>query len=75
MTEQEKVMKGLKCCSKIDMCCMEIICHYPQYIECPYDEYEDCVKHLVKDAITLLKEQQKRIETLESLRRIEHEGR
>jgi len=32
-------------------------------------------RKVVKDAITLLKEQQERIETLESLRRIEHEGR
>ena len=30
---------------------------------------------LVRDALELLKEQQKRIETLESLRRIEQEGR
>jgi len=30
---------------------------------------------LVRDALELLKEQQERIETLESLRRIEQEGR
>lgn len=33
-----------------------------------------CYNH-VSDALALLKEQQERIETLESLRRIEHEGR
>jgi len=37
---------------------------------------EQCSKTGVKqDAIELLKEQQERIETLESLRRIEQEGR
>lgn len=41
-----------------------------------YREHGDMHNSLMAcDAIAMLKEQQERIETLESLRRIEHEGR
>lgn len=55
MADIEKVIKGLERCSTIDMCCMEISCYHPKYLECPYNEYEECVKHLVQDALELLK--------------------
>ena len=46
--------------------------------DCPYFDpevtVEECMEPLKNDALTLLKEQQKRIETLESLRRIEQGG-
>ncbi len=38
------------------------------------EEFMECARN-IDDSITLLKEQQERIETLESLRRIEQEGR
>lgn len=64
MHDIEKVIKGLECCSTIDICCMEISCYYPQYLACPYHEDEECVKHLVQDSLKLLKEQQERINEL-----------
>lgn len=58
MIDREKVIKGLECCSETDMCCMEISCYHPKYLECPYHETEDCVPNLVKDALALLKERE-----------------
>ena len=55
MADIEKVIKGLECCSKTDMCCMEINCYYPTYLDCPYHELEDCATNLVKDALELLR--------------------
>ena len=72
MADIEKVIKGLEHCN----------CHKPLCRECPYitedmtDENEtQCFDVLSKDALALLKEQEERIETLESLRRIEQECR
>lgn len=58
MPDREKVIKGLERCSSIDMCYMEISCYHPKYLECPYHEESECVKHLVNDALELLKEQE-----------------
>jgi len=55
MADIEKVIKGLERCSSIDMCYMEISCYHPKYLECPYHEESECVKHLVNDALELLK--------------------
>jgi len=66
MAEREKVIEGLKYCTLTD----GIECP-----NCPYRHEDDCIEMLTADALALLKEQQERIETLESLRRIEREGR
>lgn len=59
MPDMEKVVNGLECCSKTDMCCMEISCYHPAYLECPYHEIEDgCIQAITKDALSLLKEQE-----------------
>ena len=70
MADVEKVIKGLESCLNND-------CHMGK---CPYcefvgNEYVCLENFLMRDALELLKEQQKRIEMLESLRRIEQEGR
>ena len=52
MADIEKVIKALEVCSKIDDSCKN----------CPYSKYkdvEDCSNTLLKDALELLKEQQK----------------
>lgn len=72
MVDKEKVIKGLECCAAMsgDEC-----------NKCPYgDECIDTdllygIPHLASDALAMLKGQEERIETLESLRRIEQEGR
>lgn len=64
----EMVIDGLKCCFLPQGDCDN----------CPYKEVgyvSECTSSLAKDALELLKEQQERIKTLESLRRIEQEGR
>ena len=66
MPDREKVIEGLKYCTITD----GIECP-----NCPYRHEDDCIEMLTADAIALLEEQQFRIETLESLRRIEQEGR
>ena len=70
MADIEKVIKGLESCLNND-------CHMDKcpYCEFVYNEYVCLEDFLMRDALELLKEQQKRIETLESLRRIEQEGR
>ena len=72
MAELDKVIDALDCLAHgggtYD--CLKFPCPYGFY------GYTDCHKwEIAKDALELLKEQQKRIETLESLRRIEQEGR
>lgn len=65
MIDREKVIKGLECHSEVNC------------VECPYrDGWRTCNfgETLLADALALLKEQQERIEVLESLRRIEREG-
>lgn len=63
MTDQEKrekVIKGLKCCTK------KVCIYKDTEKECPYselcgeyeDSFEDCTTALSKDAIALLKEQE-----------------
>jgi hypothetical protein len=66
MPDMEKVIEGLKYCTITD----GIECP-----NCPYRHEDDCIEMLTADAIALLEEQQNRIETLESLREIELEGR
>jgi hypothetical protein len=66
MPDMEKVIEGLKYCTITD----GIECP-----NCPYHHEDDCIEMLTADAIALLEEQQNRIETLESLREIELEGR
>lgn len=55
MTDREKVIKGLECCSSGNMC----------KEKCPYDElgceWTDCVRPLAKDALSLLKAQEPRL--------------
>ena len=65
----EKVIKGLEC-HQIDKD------HRINCSDCPYhcDEFMNGLNELHNDALALLKEQQERIEMLESLRRIEQEG-
>lgn len=65
--DREKVIKGLECCTSQYTRCD--ICPYWVHPGVPY-----CTE-MKRDALQLLKEQQERIETLESLRRIEQEGR
>ena len=66
MPDREKIIEGLRYCTITD----GIECP-----NCPYRHEDDCIEMLTADALELLKEQQDRIETLESLRRIEQEGR
>ena len=70
MPNIEKVIKGLECCSKTDMCCMEISCYHPAYLECPYHEIEDgCIQALTKDALALLKDYRQHLQNdLETLK-------
>ena len=57
----------------------DCVYHKKDCVDCMYDgcvfKHGDCRRDLLADALELLKEQQKRIETLESLRKIEREGR
>ena len=65
MVDTEKVMQALENCEEGGSC-----------DDCPYDTNTSrCILRLHEDALALLEEQQERIETLESLRRIEQEGR
>jgi hypothetical protein len=66
MPDMEKVIEGLKYCTIIDG---------NECPNCPYRHEDDCIEMLNADALALLEEQQNRIETLESLREIEREGR
>lgn len=68
MPDREKVIKGLECCLGSNDCDLE-----PEE-DCPYKGMCLCTMALRFDILTLLKEQQERIETLESLRRIEQNG-
>ena len=70
MADIEKVIKGLKCIKGDTVPCKD--CGYSD--EDGHGHYM-CHKNCASEVIALLKEQQKRIETLESLRRIEQEGR
>ena len=66
--DREKVIKGITH-HKLGMCDMSgKICPY-------WNEDDNCSKKMLEDTLSLLEEQQERIETLESLRRIEQEGR
>ena len=66
MSDKEKVIEGLKNCTLSDG---------TECLNCPYRNDDDSIEMLTADALSLLKEQQFRIETLESLRKIEQEGR
>ena len=64
----EKVVKGLECCASSGNMCKE---------KCPYNElgscWDECVRPLTIDALTLLKEQEERIaimrESMEAMER------
>ena len=57
MSDREKVIRGLECCKRKDGNECKV---------CPYTESEYCTEDMVTDALVLLKEQQERIEKLES---------
>lgn len=75
MPDREKVIKGLECCTQHgSMCGSDCDGYYERYInngyviklvneyrsKCPYGKCETgCVKTLAKDALELLKEQEK----------------
>lgn len=72
--DKEKVISGLHCRAQ------DLMIDLPACDKCDYQiqivNRMGCdFRWLCKDAIALLKEQEERIEMLESLRRIEHEGR
>ena len=69
MADIEKVIKALECCRKHE-CAGK--CPYCEVVS---DGYICLQSFLMRDAIELLKEHEERIKTLESLRRIEQEGR
>ena len=59
MSDTEKVIKGLECCLTFDSPCGD----------CPYYSYEDiqeldCERNLLHDAISVLKEQQERLNSI-----------
>ena len=73
MPDREKVVKGLEICSDCGFCesinKFELRCQYRN------NDGKGCDRsQLLMDALAMLKEQDERIKTLESLRRIEHEG-
>ena len=58
MTDREKVIKGLECCSSAEECGKQ----------CPYwDDKGACRTHLEADALALLKTQEPRVMTLEEV--------
>ena len=61
MADREKVIKGL-------MVCVDRIPGKYSCDECPYEiDGNDCEINIAKDAIALLKEQEKRIEDLQDI--------
>ena len=74
--DREKVIKGLEICSEHGSWHGLDCEHNEAYKDCPYRGCETgCIVTIAKDAITLINEQQTQIDVLESLRRIEQEGR
>lgn len=74
--DREKVIKGLERCLICDISVIASEESQNAYRECEYTVGLYCgQKKLLRDALALLKEQHERIETLESLRKIEQEGR
>lgn len=55
--ENEKVIKGLECCTNRGMECEEE--------KCPYWKNDDCLDDLEHDALAMLKKQDERIKELE----------
>ena len=72
MADIERVIKALECCTAY-----YIDNDLTGHERCPYNGRNggDGCNKLYADALALLNEQQQRIEILESLRRIEREGR
>ena len=72
MTDREKVIKALECCTK------KVCIYKDTEKECPYwelcgeyeDSFEDCTTAMSKDALALLKAQEPRVMTLGDLRDI-----
>lgn len=71
MPDMEKVIKSLEICSNE----LNVCGHMCDQCEYESDYHRHCHEILMGDALAMLKGQQERIETLESLRRIEQEGR
>ena len=71
--DMEKVIKGLEHCTSFDDG-RDKFGGVGKCGGCPYYGH-DCTDRMKTDALALLKKQQERTETLESLRRIEQEGR
>lgn len=65
MADKEKVIKGLECCTKGDVCFSEC----PYFKEAPMTDGK-CITALQADALALLKEQEKRINELEEKLRL-----
>lgn len=59
MTEQEKVLKGLKACARefFTVSCLKAECPYWDLVENESDYYK-CTGFLARDALELLKEQE-----------------
>ena len=74
MHDREKVVKGLELCASGSMCVGRDCPYWHNVIDDAIKDC-DCTTELVRDALAMINEQQERIETLESLRRIEQEGR
>lgn len=62
MIDANKVKKGLQCCQNIDLICMDVSCFYPEFTQCPYHEFEECIPELIKDALALVNEQTNKID-------------
>lgn len=60
MTEREKIIKGLECCSTPYKSCSKV-CPYSK--EC-FEMDGEGITHLCSDALELIKEQQKQIKRL-----------
>jgi hypothetical protein len=59
VTEREKVIMGLECCSNAVLKCGE---------NCPYWDIENCESIMQDDALALLKAQEPRVMTLEEVK-------
>lgn len=66
MTDREKVIKGLECCSTRGMATCELQ-GCPYYSE-RYDGWNRCTNHLTTDVLALLKEQEVRELTIDEWR-------
>lgn len=76
MPDTDKIIKAWERCNKCNMSLNADEEGRKAYLNCEYTVGMYCGKdRLIHETIDTLKEQQERIKTLESLRRIEQEGR